>query len=274
LEVIALSAIAQSTDPIGARRLSQIFRSHNVQVAEATGGRFLRSLDVSGLTLKSRKLGRVLTERGRQRLEDLQSRMQSFECSSRVVAAADVGTLDELLDLLRVRRAVDAEAARLAAMRATTREIRQLSTMAQIQTDCTGSCDRLERSHSFHFLLADASHNRMLSAMTALLLDPTNDKLAILLDQISVKFGAITDMTCDHHRIAAALVRRDREEAERLARQHVDKMIAVVMRHRGSGTASASKTGKKTPDDSYPRNKCRKVTSCGARNARLASKVE
>lgn len=232
MELIALAMLARSHEPTGARRLAEIYRSEKIGVAEATAGRYLRALDETGLTRSVGMRGRVLTKAGERRLEELRLQQQISVQSALVAAAADVQSLDELIDLLHVRRAVEAEAARLAATRATKAEIARIVAVADVHTHCIETCDRLEQSHNFHLLLARASRNRMLSAMAALLLDPKNDKLAVLLDRLAVESGVILDMTSDHRRIAAALQRRDAEKTERLAREHIDKMIVVATSYR------------------------------------------
>lgn len=232
MELIALGLLAQSDEPTGARRLAEIYRREKIDVAEATAGRYLRSLDEMGLTQTVGVRGRVLTDAGRRRLRQLLSQQQIDAQSALVAAAADVRNLDELIDLLHVRRAVEAEAARLAAIRATSAEIERLETVAATHTDCFETCDRIEQSHNFHLLLAQASHNRMLSAIVELLLDPGNDELAVLLDRIAVDAGVIGGMVSAHAKIAAALRRREADKVERLAREHIEMMISTANQHR------------------------------------------
>lgn len=232
MELIALGVLAQSDEPTGARRLAEIYRREKVEVAEATAGRYLRSLDEMGFTQAVGARGRMLTDAGHRRLQHLLSQQQIDAQSALVAAAADVRTLDELIDLLYVRRAVEAEAARLAATRATDAEIKRLEAVAATHTACFETCDRIEQSHNFHLLLGQASHNRMLSAIVELLLDPRNDELAVLLDRIAVDAGVIAGMVSTHAEIAAAVRRHDVAETERLAREHIEMMISTANQHR------------------------------------------
>lgn len=233
MEVIALDLLAQSDEPTGARRLAEVYRREKIDLAEATAGRYLRSLDEMGLTQTvGVRGGRVLTEAGRRRLRQIHTEQQIHAQSALLVAAADVRTVDELIDLLHVRRAAEAEAARLAATRATDAEIARLEAAAAAHTDCFETCDRIEQSHNFHLLLAQASRNRMLIAVIELLLDPKNDKLAVLLDRIAVDAGVVDGMVSTHPRIATALRRRDPDKAERLMREHVEEMISTANQHK------------------------------------------
>jgi DNA-binding FadR family transcriptional regulator len=232
MELIALELMAHSHEPTGARRLAEIYRRKKIDLAEATAGRFLRSLDERGLTRTDGVRGRVLTEAGGRHLDQLRSQQLIDARSALVAAAVDVQTLDELVDLLHVRRAVEAEAARLAATRATREEIGLLERVAGTHTTCFESCDRIKQSHNFHLLLAQASHNRMLSAVVELLLDPRNDELALLLDRIAVEAGTISGMVSAHSEIVAAIRQRDPDRTEQLARRHIETMISTANRHR------------------------------------------
>ncbi len=250
MELIALGLMARSDGPTGARRLAEAYRREAIDLAEATAGRFLRSLDEIGFTRTVGAQGRVLTDAGRRRLKKLLSQQQIDAQSALVAAAADVRTLDELIDLLHMRRAVEAEAARLAAIRATEEEIERLEAVAAIHTTCFESCDRVKQSHNFHQLLAQASHNRMVSAVVELLLDPRNDELALLLDRIVVEAGVVSGMVSAHTKIAAALRRRNADKAEQLAREHIEMMIWTANQQRHprprNGTLSRDSRAAKT----------------------------
>ncbi len=229
LEVIALGLLDEAAQPVGARRLAEAFRAEGIDVAEATAGRYLHRLDEVGLTHSAGKQGRVLTEAGRQRLADRRMQQEIAARSARVAAAADAHDLDALIDLLHTRRAIEAEAARLAATRATEQELLQIASAADTHVHCIETPGRIGHSHDFHLLIARASHNRMLAAMAELLLDLRNDALAQLLDRISAAAGRVLDMALDHTTLADALARRDAPEAERLMREHIDKLIGVAM---------------------------------------------
>ena len=85
--------------------------------------------------------------------------------------------------------------------------------------------------------MAKAAHNRMLDAMAEVFLEPENHLLARLLDRIADRAGTVLDMALDHEHLAAALEARDAEEAARLMREHLDKLIHVAEAHRDATAA-------------------------------------
>lgn len=238
MQLIALEVLAESAGPSGALSLASAFRNAGIDVAEATAGRYLRQLDELGFTHSLGKRGRILTEEGEKRLSDLKLSDSLAAHGARLTAAVGSNDIDQLVDLLHVRRAVEVEAAGLAAMRATPDEIERLAVAATTHIDCVEQSNRVELSHNFHALVSIYSHNQMLSAMTAMLLDPKHDPLAKLLDRIADDAGTALSMALDHEQIVQAVRERDAAKAEQLMRTHLDKLIAVVVSYRGTGHGS------------------------------------
>lgn len=229
---VALQTLAVAKGPVGALTLAAALRASGVEMAEATAGRYLRRLDEGGLTRSLGKRGRVITPAGLRRLRDLRMRTKLAAQGERVAEAARSRGVDDLIDLLHARRAIEIEATRLAVQRATAEELAAIVAAADQHVDCVQGQERVERAHDFHLLVAAASHNRMLAAMAEMFLDPANDLLAQLLDRIAAGAGVVEDMAHDHAQLAAALAMRDGEAAERLMRSHLDKLIRIAEAHR------------------------------------------
>jgi GntR family transcriptional regulator, transcriptional repressor for pyruvate dehydrogenase complex len=232
MQLIALQVLAEAGGPSGALSLVSAFRNAGIDIAEATAGRFLRQLDELGYTRSLGKRGRVLTDMGEGRLSQLQLNKSLAAHGARVTAAVGNNDIDQLIDLLHVRRAVEAEAAGLAAARATPEEIDRIAHAATMHVHCVEDDNRVELSQNFHALVSTYSHNQMLGAMTAMLLDPQHDPLAKLLDRIADTSGTVLPMAIDHEEIAKAIQERDSAKSEQLMRVHIDKLIATVMHYR------------------------------------------
>lgn len=233
VERIVLVTLADAPGPVGASRLAEELSRHDVDLSEATAGRFLRGLDRRGLTRPVGRLGRLLTEEGRSRLKQLEVLQRQGEHSAVLVGAATPNDVDELIDLLYARRAVEPEAARHAARRATDEERAAIRAVSDSHLHhVLGGTDHAEAALDFHRLVARASHNKMLTAVAQLTLDPSNDALTTLLDDISVKAGAHFTFAHEHRDIIDAIMDRDPDRAEEAMREHVDDLIRVVQRFR------------------------------------------
>lgn len=234
MELTALSLLERSEVPVGSARLTGVLRAAGIEVAEATAGRYLRRLDEQGLTRsKGAKLGRVITEAGKERLRNLRLLQRQDEYGARLLQAVNSTETNELIDLLYVRRAVEAEAARLAALRATDAELSEIAALAGHHVQEVGQGqDTVRPSMRFHRLVAEASHNRMLISVAMLLLDPANDLLEKALARIATDAGTVLEQAEDHVALSEVLRVRDAAEAESVMRRHLDRLIREVEEHR------------------------------------------
>lgn len=243
MELVALAVLAEADEPVGSARLTETFRRAGIMVAEATAGRYLRQLDEQGYTRSpGAKSGRVITAAGRRRLAALRVLARQEHHGAQVLDAVQATARDDLVDLLYVRRAVEVEAAHLAATRATDDEIARLAAYAEEHVHEAGEGHEITApSMNFHRMLAEASHNRLLIAVTLLLLDPANDPLERLLEAIALDTGTAMDHVSDHLKIAAALRARDPRAVEAVMRAHMDKLVqaAEAYRDRAARTAPA-----------------------------------
>ncbi len=226
--LVALKTMAQSTTPTGARRLAEVFTQNGFETAEATAGRFLHRLDKLGLTEALGKQGRILSRKGRARLSELQMQQAINRDTAVVAAAFEVTHERELLGLLFARRAIESEAARLAAIYATEDEIEQMRRASEA-CHWVAHTERAEPAMAFHASIINGSHNALLSAVGTMLLNPSIEPAArLLLKDLSDRPGVDESMADDHDSIVAAIAARDSEEAERLMRAHIDGMIALA----------------------------------------------
>jgi repressor of nif and glnA expression len=83
------------------------FRAEGIDVAEATAVRFLRVMDERGLTVRVGRQGRLITERGRQRLQHLRLVERLDQPSSELVCILSASDTDELIEVLHLRRAAE-----------------------------------------------------------------------------------------------------------------------------------------------------------------------
>lgn len=228
LTLIALSTLAESDGPTGARRLAEIFTRNGYETAEATAGRFLHKLDEAGLSSSIGKQGRTLTEAGKLRLNEMRWQAQILSETAKVAEAVDATHRRELFGLLYARRAVESETARLAALQGTDADIAAIIEAAG-NCHCVSHQDRNLNAQSFHRAVIHASRNPLLIAVGTLLLNPQIEPAAkMVLSDISQQRGDSAELSGHHAAITQAIAERDSVRAETLMREHIDAMIRVV----------------------------------------------
>jgi DNA-binding FadR family transcriptional regulator len=231
LELVALGVLAEADGPVGSMRLAEALQDAGHDLSQATAGRFLRQLDLLGLIKgDGGKRGRTITRDGIARLEELRDKMTMREKSSRLMDAATVTDLSDLHELLLVRRAVEAEGARLAALRASDAELQDILAQAQshVRDVRAERVPQAESSTRFHRSIAEASHNPMLISVALVLLEPSNPALTGVLENVSVQSSRVAGHANEHVEIAEALISRDPERSQRLMHRHISSMIAPV----------------------------------------------
>ena len=243
INLVALQLLTENDAPIGNNRLVQALEEAGIAVAEATAGRALSKLVSQGLARTLGKRGRVVTPAGREKLASLQREMMRRQRSARLVDVANIGNVESLRDMLIVRRAIEPEAARLAASRASAEDIALLDKYACAH--CTAPMEnsqRVDPAVSFHCQLVRASHHDFLIELGLLTLEQ-ND--TFLLDKIShdprlarqtakaTKRDA-NAFAKDHELIVDAIKRRDPDAAERTMRRHIDRLLVKATAYRSS----------------------------------------
>lgn len=234
-DLVALELLETNDEPVGNHRLVLALREADIVVAEATAGRILRRLVAHGLAKTLGKRGRVLTSAGRSALMKLRAEQTRQQRSARLLDVANIADVESLRDMLIVRRAIEPEAARLAAQRATDEDIRLLDECTRAHCSApTDGGNRVEPAVSFHTQLIRSSHHKFLIEIGLLTLEQ-ND--TFLLDRISHdpamakrtkteterEAKALVD---DHEVIVDAIKRRDADTAEQRMRQHIDRLLA------------------------------------------------
>lgn len=154
------------------------------------------------------------------------------EQSAVLIGAATPIDVHELIDLLYTRRAIEPEAARHAALRATDEERQAIRDAANahfhhVMGGVVGT-EHAAAALEFHRLVASASHNKMLAALASLTLDSSNAPLSALLDSISTEAGAQFAFAHEHRSIIDAITARNAAAAEEAMREHLDDLIKVV----------------------------------------------
>jgi GntR family transcriptional repressor for pyruvate dehydrogenase complex len=226
---LALRELAGSPGPIGCWRIRAALQAAGIVASEATAGRLLRQLDHEGLTRASGSRGRLLTEKGRQRLAGLERAQRRHTCHNDLLQAVRGKNLEDICDLLTARRAVEAETARLAAQRATVADIQRIEGAVErhIQ-EMRGGGERLDHNRAIHHLVAQASRSRILQAVVNVLLQEE------YLQEVQTHIQRAADgvLPEDHLAIVQAIRDRQPDRAAEAMRAHIDRLLGVVRGYR------------------------------------------
>ncbi len=227
-EYRVLRLLSQAAGPVGSGQLSRMLAASGETLSEATVGRLLRSLDDKGYTKRLGYRGRVLTAAGRKRLEQLERQTQQLHAGFKFINSLKADKLNELLEVLVARRAIERENARLAAEKITDRELAMLREIIERHKRLhregkIGAAEDVE----FHRLIAKASRNRVLLAATDVI--RYNGQLSPALHFIRTQVrGTIVE---DHERILEALEAGDPAAAEQAMIQHLENVMADVKKY-------------------------------------------
>jgi DNA-binding FadR family transcriptional regulator len=134
--------------------------------------------------------------------------------------------VDELLEL---RRALEVEAARLAAQRRTSSQLVALSNAVEAIRSAPNARARAAVEADFHRLLVEATGNHALTQVAAPLLDAMNAAADFL--------GAGRDSAAEHERIVTAIRERDPDAAATATAEHLDTVASRRKKRRRTAPA-------------------------------------
>jgi GntR family transcriptional regulator, transcriptional repressor for pyruvate dehydrogenase complex len=227
VEILILSAIRESIEPVGAVSLS-LELQQELEISQATVGRKLKEFDVRGLTQRVGFKGRALTQKGEEYLEQKMNSSIMLRQGQAFFAALGEDDEDRLIQVLEARRALERETARLAAERISDEECIGLQRTLDEQRNAlrrgeSGSYQNL----AFHEAITTAARNEILAH--ALYLVRNQSRLTLLLGTIRRAVDGI--MMQDHQAILDAISARDPAKAEAAMATHIDRIISDVRRY-------------------------------------------
>ena len=237
---IALKELGGNQGPIGCWRIRSALQAGGIIASEATAGRLLRVLDLQGLTRAIDSKGRVLTTKGGRHLAALERARRQDSYHSHLLQAVRAETVEDVCELLTARRAVEAEAARLAALRATKPEVRQIEHAVRRHIEETHRRGvSTEYNRAIHGLIAQASRSRILQAVINVLMQ--EEYLQEIQSRIQRAAGGVVPE--DHLLLLEAIRHRQPEKAAEAMRAHIDRLLRVVQGYSARPKAQSERGG-------------------------------
>lgn len=227
VEVMILSAIRESIEPIGAVTLG-LQLGQDFEISQATIGRKLKEFDMRGLTVRVGYQGRQLTPKGEEYLKE--------SMTSVVVAQRGISFLhtlngrDEvkLIQVLEARRALEREITRLAALRIQDKDVEELDRLLDSQRRALEQGEPgTYQNLAFHEAITRFADNEVLTH--ALYLVRNQSDLTLVIGLIRQDVGGV--LLQDHQRIVHAIRSRDPERAARAMELHMDRIIEDVRKY-------------------------------------------
>ncbi|MFE7216404.1 FCD domain-containing protein [Streptomyces sp. NPDC001698] len=221
-----LVIIGEAGGPVGARQISAALAERGRRVSESSVARRLRLLDAQGLTVQLGAKGRVLTEAGDRAV----GRLRRASRGASLVSASEVRTAQDVIHLLKARRAIEPEAVRDATRQISDDDLAVLGTIVAEHHDRAQGEERPPRAIAltFHRLVNAPAQNPLVQAMISIVLDSSHDRVEAALDVIleTHHHGAVS--VSEHEAIVEAMTRRDAEGAADLMRAHLDRLLGEV----------------------------------------------
>lgn len=233
LEYLTLSSVQAAKSPVGSHALAESLLDRGITVSAPTAGRILGALEKEGLLEQVNRRGRVLTPKGERRLEELRAECEQAETANELLDRLNRPDLKILLEQVETRLALEREAARLAAGRASDHEIKVIQTYAELLDEVLeDSPHRHSMFHQamigrqFHEAIAEASKNQILFITLRLINKDLalRDILVRLRKMDGYVFGG------NHRSIAEAIRNRDPDASEKAMADHINGIVINVRR--------------------------------------------
>lgn len=221
-----LGAVVESDVPLGTRDLHVALVDKGFDLSESSTARLLRELDERGWTVPLGSKGRVSTTAGRHAWNE------RLNVSTAAGHGLDVRDLEDLLDLLSARKVVESAIAEEAARTATAEDVQELRDLASRHHSAVGGSGLVKRPGlQIHRKIASISSNKIMHALSNILLAPTFDRVESVLDVVIGANEEQSAVASHHDIIIDAIEARDEARARQLMAEHFDTMIADVRRH-------------------------------------------
>jgi len=226
---LVLKALDNSKTPAGAGTIRRALLPR-FSVSMATVGIILRDLQDRGFVIRKGFRGHTLTEAGRGFMAGYRDRQKKACLADRIFDYLTGSDRQRLADILEARRAIETEAARLAAARADQQDVGRLARNAEDLRRASAERQRAALDREFHAVLLDAAHNPLLGTLFDFLEQVTEASDGESVGQFlsKVREEIAPALAEDHARILQAISRKDASGAEKAMSAHMDRVLAFL----------------------------------------------
>ncbi|MGI6685896.1 MAG: FCD domain-containing protein [Bacillota bacterium] len=222
-----LDYLKESKAAIGSWSLQAMLSMEGERISTATIGRLLKTLDAEGLTEQDSGRGRVITPKGEEFICQISEKIVQARLHYNIIAASNPYVLKDLIDLVGARKALECEAARLAAKRATPYHLEM------IRNALNNHYIVIEKGHDpsfaaldYHDAIITASQNKFIIA-TLGLLNYQNRRLEKRIAKLETRERG-SQYVAEHELITKAIENRDAENAGKLMWTHMEAVYRCL----------------------------------------------
>ncbi|MDO9507875.1 MAG: FCD domain-containing protein [Thermovirgaceae bacterium] len=224
-EYFVLHLLSVSSEPLGAGSIREELALNGMELSEASVGRFIRDLDIRGITSRVGFQGRVLTSPGEERLCELMSEREKIVSTGAFLEAVKSREREMLLEILVARRAIEREMAALAADSRTRGDIASLREILDRQNALLAKGEPMASTDpEFHEEVARISGNKVLQSAVEII--RRSGEGASFFEYIRTKVGSAVG--ADHEAVFEAIAAGDPEAAAASMASHIDNIIRDV----------------------------------------------
>lgn len=220
-----LELFVDADGPLGSWLVANRLADQGVEQSLATIGRSLNKLERAGcLVQKDKNRGRVITEEGlralamNQHIKDLTT--QTLQLGKYLAPEM----LEDFHTVLEVRRIIEAGTARLAALRATPEEIRQMERLLDQEEEKYKTTWINQLDLDFHKAIVKSAKNAVLESLYSQIIGMGQQSSAFEYLRKKINAGFVSK----HHQILEAIKSGDPDAAEAAMLSHIDTLIEDV----------------------------------------------
>lgn len=214
--------------PLGCGAISTLLSKYGHVISEATVGRYLREFDHQQYTEKVSNQGRVLSEKGKERIGIISNQEATFLGGMRFAEAIRSHTKEELIEVLVARRAIESELAYLAALNNNKTCRDKLQAIVEEQKTMIADVSSFSgQDVVFHRAVAKMAKNRVLETAIALIRQDT--QLSPILTHIRREVNR--RIYVDHMNIYEAIISGDADAAKEAMKSHIEGLIRDVNKY-------------------------------------------
>ncbi|NEU32405.1 FCD domain-containing protein [bacterium LRH843] len=227
IQYLLLKHLLNTNEPVGSWVLRVMLELKGITVGTATVGRYLKNLDAKKHTKLVGTQGRVITSKGVTYVRNKIEEIEREQLQKKLMEAAQPQNFKELIDLLRTRKILECESARLAAVRANSSDIESFElSMRKHEESVLNKIDPTPTALNFHRKVTEASKNRFLIAALDILIYEELKIESQFTDLILRERGE--EYALQHRAIVEAIKKGNENEASYLMELHMEELIKAV----------------------------------------------